>query len=61
MVDKSPVCCMTIPSDELFMKVVWATFINYVEGHYEEVEKILRSNSLGISLKKLLESDISIS
>ena len=34
------------------MEAVWATFINYVEGRYEEVEKILRNNSLGASLKE---------
>ena len=34
------------------MEAVWATFINYVEGRYEEVEKILRNNSLGTSLKE---------
>lgn len=34
------------------MEAVWATFINYVKGRYEEVEKILRRNSLGVSLKE---------
>lgn len=34
------------------MEAVWATFINYAEGRYEEVKKILQGNSSGVSLKE---------